>query len=40
MIEWRLTVAAAARVYGVCAKTVVRWVERFRKEGRQGMYDR
>ncbi len=35
-----LSKAQAARVYGVSAKIVARWVERYRKEGRAGMVDR
>jgi transposase len=40
VIEGRLFKAHAARRYGVSAKTVARWVERFRAEGRAGMADR
>lgn len=35
-----LTKAQAARVYGVCAKIVSRWVERFRQDGRAAMAGR
>lgn len=35
-----LTKAQAARVYGVCAKIVSRWVERFQQDGRAAMADR
>ncbi|CCV10444.1 hypothetical protein MESS4_20020 [Mesorhizobium sp. STM 4661] len=34
IIEDRLSQALAARVYGVSAKIVARWVERFKSEGR------
>ena len=40
VIELRLTVADAARVYGVCTKIVASWVARYRKEGRQRIFDR
>lgn len=40
VIEGRLTQAPAARVYGVSAKIVARWVERYKAEGRVGMVDR
>jgi len=40
VIEGRLTKAQAARAYGVTAKIVARWVERYKAEGRQGMADR
>ena len=40
VIEGRLSKAQAARVYGVSAKIVSRWVERFKAEGREGMVDR
>lgn len=33
-MEGRLSKAEAARVYGVSAKIVARWVERFEAEGR------
>ena len=40
VIEGRLSKAHAARTYGVTAKVVARWVERFRVEGSAGMIDR
>lgn len=40
VIEGRLSKAQAARVYGVSAKIVARWVERYKAEGRAGMADR
>src|SRR5262245_45330786 len=40
VVEGRLSKAGAARTYGVTAKVVARWVERFRTEGRAGMVDR
>ncbi|MER8428710.1 IS481 family transposase, partial [Mesorhizobium sp. M1403] len=40
VIEGRLSQAHAARVYGVSAKIVARWVERYKAEGRVGMVDR
>ena len=40
VVEGRLSKAHAARTYGVTAKVVARWVERFRTEGRAGMVDR
>ena len=40
VIEGRLCKAQAARTYGVSAKIVARWVERFKAEGRAGMADR
>ena len=40
VVEGRLSKAHAARTYGVTAKVVARWVERFRAEGRAGMADR
>ncbi len=33
VVEGRLSKAAAARTYGVTAKIVARWVERFLSEG-------
>jgi transposase InsO family protein len=39
VIEGRLSKADAARTYGVSAKIVARWVERFKAEGRGGMAD-
>ncbi|RWB88042.1 IS481 family transposase [Mesorhizobium sp.] len=40
VVEGRLSKADAARTYGVTAKVVARWVERFRIEGSAGMLDR
>ena len=40
VIEGRLSQALAAQAYGVSAKIVARWVERFKSEGRAGMVDR
>ena len=40
VIEGRLCQAHAARVYGVSAKIVARWVERYKAEGQAGMVDR
>ena len=40
VIAGRLSKAQAAREYGVSAKIVSRWTERFRAEGREGMQDR
>ena len=40
VIEGRLSKAHAARTYGVSAKIVARWVERFKADGRDGMADR
>jgi transposase InsO family protein len=40
VVEGRLSKAHAARTYGVTAKVVARWVERFRAEGSTGMTDR
>jgi transposase InsO family protein len=40
VVEGRLSKAHAARTYGVTAKVVARWVERFRAEGSAGMTDR
>ncbi|MUZ65642.1 IS481 family transposase [Agrobacterium vitis] len=39
VIEGRVSKASAARTYGVSAKIVARWVERFQVEGRAGMAD-
>ncbi len=39
-IEGAFSKAHAARVYGVSAKIVARWVERYKTEGRAGMVDR
>src|SRR5690606_15738662 len=40
VIEGGLSQAHAARTYGVSAKIVARWVERYKAEGRAGMTDR
>ena len=40
VIEGGLSKAHAARMHGVSAKIVARWVERYRAEGRAGMFDR
>ncbi|TGS81038.1 IS481 family transposase, partial [Mesorhizobium sp. M3A.F.Ca.ET.175.01.1.1] len=40
VIEGAFSKAHAARVYGVSAKIVARWVERYKSEGRPGMIDR
>ena len=40
VIEGGLSKAHAARMYGVSAKIVARWVERYRAEGSAGMVDR
>lgn len=40
VVEGRLSKAHAARLYGVSAKIVARWVGRFAAEGRSGMADR
>ena len=40
VISGHLSNAQAARVYGVSAKIVSRWTERFKVEGRDGMQDR
>ena len=40
VIEGRSSSAKAARLYGVSAKIVARWVGRYRSEGRAGMVDR
>ena len=40
VIEGGMSRAAAARAYGVSAKIVTRWVERYKAEGRAGMVDR
>jgi transposase InsO family protein len=39
-IKGRMTQAQAALVYGVSAKIVARWVERYKSGGRQAMLDR
>ncbi|MBB4190980.1 leucine zipper domain-containing protein, partial [Rhizobium aethiopicum] len=40
VIEGHLTQAQAAQAYGVSAKIVARWVERFKGGGREAMLDR
>jgi transposase len=40
VLTGRLSRAGAARAFGVSAKIVARWTERFRLEGRAGMQDR
>ena len=40
VVEGRLSKAAAARTYGVSARIVTRWVERYEAEGSAGMVDR
>src|SRR5437899_8240654 len=40
VMEGAFSKAHAARVYGVSAKIVARWVERYKAEGRVGMVDR
>ena len=40
VIEGRLSKAHAARTFGVSAKIVARWVERYKAEGGKGMADR
>ena len=40
VIEGGLTKAAAARQFNVAAKTVAKWVKRFRAEGVDGLQDR
>ncbi|KEC72080.1 nucleocapsid protein p7 [Rhizobium leguminosarum bv. phaseoli CCGM1] len=40
VIEGHLTQAQAAQAYGVAAKIVARWVERFKAGGREAMLDR
>lgn len=40
VIDGRLLRAQAARHYGVSAKIVTRWVERFKAGGREAMFDR
>jgi transposase InsO family protein len=36
----QLTTAAAARAYGITAKTAAKWVQRYQREGRAGLRDR
>lgn len=40
VISGRLSKAQAARVYGLSARIVSRWTERYRAEGPSGMQDR
>ncbi|MFT5774485.1 MAG: transposase InsO family protein [Hyphomonas sp.] len=40
VVSGRLTPSAAAKAYGVCRKTVLRWVARFRRLGPGGMTDK
>ena len=40
VVEGRLSKAAAARQFNTTAKTVAKWVERFRAEGVDGLRDR
>ena len=40
VIAGQLSKSEAARHFGVCAKIVTRWTDRFRAEGRVGMQDR
>src|SRR6266436_1406841 len=40
VIEGGLSKAAAARQFNTTAKTVAKWVERFRAEGAEGLRDR
>lgn len=40
VLEGRFSKAEAANAFGVSAKIVARWVERYRDEGRAGMVDR
>ena len=40
VIAGQLSKSGAARHFGVCAKIVTRWTDRFRAEGRAGMQDR
>ena len=40
VIEGAVSKADAARIYGVSAKIVARWVERYRAEGSKGIADR
>lgn len=40
VVEGRVSKAHAARIYGVTAKVVARWVGRFLAEGSVGMIDR
>ena len=40
VLEGGLSKAHAARMHGVSPKIVARWVERYRVDGRAGMFDR
>ncbi len=40
VLEEKQTRKAVATAFGVCAKTVGKWVDRFRAEGRDGLHDR
>ena len=40
VVDYGLTKAAAARQFNTTAKTVAKWVERFRAEGVDGLQDR
>ena len=38
VIEWRLTMAYAVGIYGVCAKIRTRWIRSLGYEGCKGMF--
>ncbi len=40
VISGRLSMAQAGRAFGVCAKIVARWVDRYKAGGRDAMCDR
>src|SRR5262245_42731829 len=40
VVEQGQTLKAVATAFGVCVETVRKWVERFRSEGPNGLYDR
>jgi transposase len=40
VVDYGLSKAAAARRYNTTCKTVAKWVDRFRKEGVDGLRDR
>ena len=40
VVEGGLSKAAAARQFNTTAKTVTKWVDRFRKDGAEGLRDR
>src|ERR1700722_19268861 len=40
VVEGGLSKAAAARQFNTTAKTVAKWVDRFRKDGAEGLRDR